>query len=308
MKPSLRRLVRAGFAAALFALAATAALAQTLYVSNWGVGAGTTIYKATAGGSGIPFATGLSGPLGLAFGPDGFLYVANDGGGTLSKVASNGTVSSFGSSVVQPKGLAFDASGDLFVASAGLNKVVTVASNGATTDFATGLNTNPAAMALLDGTLYAATISNPGKIYKVTSAGVVSLWSLSGSSLNNPYGLAFDTAGTLYVANYSGNSISKVTAAGVVSTWSTSGSALSNPMGLTFAANGNLLVANSGANNVLEITPAGVASVFASGFNAPAGVAFAPAAIPEPSTFAALAGLTALGAIVWRRRKVAKKA
>jgi hypothetical protein len=37
--------------------------------------------------------------------------------------------------------------------------------------------------------------------------------------INDPYGLAFDAAGDLYVANYLGNSVKKVTPAGVVSTF-----------------------------------------------------------------------------------------
>lgn len=303
MKPSLRRLVRAGFAAALFALAATAALAQTLFVSNWGAGAAGTISQVTSGGSVSAFATtGFNFPLGLAFGSDGFLYVANDGGGTLSKVASNGTVSSFGSSITQPQGLAFDSSGNLFVANPGGSKVVKVLPNGNQSDFATIAN-NPAAVAFSGGTLYVASL-NSGVISKVDSGGGVTSWVTSG--LNSPYGLAFDTAGTLYVANYGNNTISKVTTDGVVSPWNltfTGGASLSNPVGMTFAASGNLFVANRGANNVLQITPAGVASVFATGFNGPAGVAFAPPAIPEPSTGAALAGLAALGIAVWRRKR-----
>ena len=48
---------------------------------------------------------------------------------------------------------------------------------------------------------------------KVTPAGVVSTFA---SGFDDPYGLAFDAAGNLYVANYA-NTVSKVTPAGVVS-------------------------------------------------------------------------------------------
>jgi hypothetical protein len=73
--------------------------------------------------------------------------------------------------------------------------------------------------------------------------------------------------------------------------------------GALFASNGNLLAANRSANNVMGITPVKVAGVFATGFYGPGGAAFAPTAIPEPSTFAALAGLGALGFAMWRGRR-----
>ena len=74
----------------------------------------------------------------------------------------------------------------------------------------------------------------------MTPAGAVSTFVSSG--LDDPYGLAFDAAGNLYVANYGNNTISKVTPAGAVSTFVSSG--LDDPDGLAFDAAGNLYVAN----------------------------------------------------------------
>ena len=96
-------------------------------------------------------------------------------------------------------------------------------------------------------------------------------WSaLSPTGLDGPYGLAFDAAGNLYVANGLNGTVSEVTPAGVVSTFATG---LNGPYGLVFDTAGNLYVANTSGNSLSEVTPAGVVSTFASGFAAPVGLA-----------------------------------
>ena len=57
--------------------------------------------------------------------------------------------------------------------------------------------------------LYVTTLGNT--IDKITSDGVVSVFASSG--LNNPRGLAFDSAGNLYVANNGSNTVEKSGAA-----------------------------------------------------------------------------------------------
>ncbi len=91
------------------------------------------------------------------------------------------------------------------------------------------------------------------------------------SGLNGPYGLAFDAAGNLYVANGNDNTVSKVTPAGVVSSFA---SGFNGPDCLAFDAAGNLYVSNEVGNTVSKVTPAGVVSTFASGFDFPTGLAF----------------------------------
>ncbi len=91
------------------------------------------------------------------------------------------------------------------------------------------------------------------------------------SGFKNSVGLAFDSAGNLYVGDTGNNTVAKVTPAGVVSTFATG---FDGPFALAFDAAGNLYVANSGNNTVSEVTPAGVMSTFASGFNDPSGLAF----------------------------------
>ncbi len=80
--------------------------------------------------------------------------------------------------------------------------------------------------------------------------------------MQNPYGLAFDSSGNLYVANGSLNNIAKVTPAGVVSTFA---SGFSQPQQIAFDASGNLYVANGNGFTISKVTPDGVVSTYASG-------------------------------------------
>jgi sugar lactone lactonase YvrE len=94
----------------------------------------------------------------------------------------------------------------------------------------------------------------------------------SGSSLNTPNGLAFNSAGNLLVDNYAANNIIQYTPNGVGTVFASTG--LSSPYGMALDGNGNLYVANAGTGGYIEkYTSSGVGSVFASGVGYPVGVA-----------------------------------
>ena len=110
-------------------------------------------------------------------------------------------------------------------------------------------------------------------IDQVSSTGVVSAFATlpAGSS---PAGLAFDSGGNLYVADYGIDQISKITSGGAVSLFATLPIG-SNPSGLAFDSSGNLYVADSGTDRISKINSSGMVSLFATlpaGF--PAGLAF----------------------------------
>jgi len=67
-------------------------------------------------------------------------------------------------------------------------------------------------------------------IEEFTSGGVGSVFANAG--LNSPIGLAFDSTGNLYAANYAANTIEKFTPGGVGSVFANTG--LSSPTFITF--------------------------------------------------------------------------
>lgn len=93
------------------------------------------------------------------------------------------------------------------------------------------------------------------------------------SGLNHPTDLAFDSAGNLFVASQGGNDIIEIAPNGMQSIFA---SGMNNPTGLAFDSAGNLFVGNTGSADIIKITPSGTQSIFTSGgeLNAPFGMAF----------------------------------
>ncbi len=164
--------------------------------------------------------------------------------------------------------------GDLYVSSRLGPSISRVTPDGVVTTFVTGIDTTGLAFGP-DGYLYAAHFVNfgIGLIYKVSSDGVVSTFV---TGLPGPAGLAFDSSGNLYVANFYGNDVSKITPEGVVSPFATG---TEQPSGLAFDSSGNLYVASGSGGYVDKITPGGMLSTFATGFPTVSGAGLAGLAV-----------------------------
>jgi len=91
------------------------------------------------------------------------------------------------------------------------------------------------------------------------------------TGLTRPSQLAFNSSGNLFVTDRIGAEITEITPGGVKSTFATG---VMNPYGLAFNSAGDLFVGSQGADDIYEYTPGGVRSTFATGVDGPFGLAF----------------------------------
>jgi sugar lactone lactonase YvrE len=295
-----------------------------------GTGSSLTLIEGTGGTA--TFNT----PYGIAVDSSGYVYVADSNFCRIRKITPTGVVSTLaggmGTGAVNgtggtatfdnPWGVAVDTSGYLLVSEApnsDLRKITpagvvsTLAGSGAYA-YLDGTGTGaqfhgPRGVAIdASGNLYVADSDNH-RIRKVTTAGVVSTVAGTGTagaangtgtmaSFQNPYAVAVDATGAVYVADYSNHLIRKITPEGVVSTLAGTGTAgaangtgtnasFNYPLGLAVDASGVLYVADYLNHLIRKITSEGVVSTLAgsgtrgsangtgtlASFNNPAGIA-----------------------------------
>ena len=175
-----------------------------LYVTfsgSRGQQAPVAIFIVRQDGTREPFVTDLPNPTSLAFGPDGRLYVSSRFDGSVYRVEPDGRPALYASDLGVACGLAFGPDGALYVGDRS-GSVLRVESDGRAHVFAT-LPASVAAFHLAfgpDGSLYvtAPTLGTHDPVYRVSPEGHAAAWS---AGFGRPQGLAFDSAGNLYVAD-----------------------------------------------------------------------------------------------------------
>jgi uncharacterized protein (TIGR03437 family) len=249
-------------------------------------GNGTRGYR---GDNGPATSAQLNNPYGLAVDAAGNLYIADSSnnrirkvsGGLIATVAGNGTPGfsgdngpAIGAQLGYPQGVAVDSAGNLYIADAGNNRIRKVAN------------------------LSIATVAGTGTLGFSGDAGLATK-----AQLNNPDGVAVDSAGNLYLADTFNNRIRKVSNA-VIATVAGNGTLgfsgdngpaasaqLAYPWGVAVDSVGNLYIADYGNNRVRKVsggaitTVAGNGTLGFSGDNGPATSAqfYAPAGLAVDS-------------------------
>ena len=170
------------------------------------------------------------------------VYVSNSDASTVTSypTSANGDVTpaatlSSPSSVNSPQASAFDSSGDLWVANSANQTVVEF------TPSQLGASGSPAPNVTISAT---------------------------GGSLDQPDGLAFDSSGDLWVADYANSSVVEFTPSQLATsgsptpsvTLSATGTSLAEPIGVSFDSSGDLWIPNFANSTVVEFTPSQLAA------------------------------------------------
>ena len=236
-------------------------------------------------------------------------------GGSISTFAGNGTFSYSGdggaatqAQLNTPQGVAVDTNFNVYIADTLNNVVRKVSPNGTISNYAGngGAGSSgdgsaatsaqlhgPQGLAIdASGNLFIADTMN-AKVRKVSASGVIGTAAGSGTAgfggdggaaasaqLNLPVGVAVDSSGNLYIADFGNSRVRKVSASGAtIGTVAGNGSAgysgdggpavkaqLTGPQGVAVDSAGNLYIADTGNNLVREVTAGGqIATVAGNG-------------------------------------------
>jgi sugar lactone lactonase YvrE len=161
--------------------------------------AAVPLFRIYPDGAREPIAVEIANPTSLAVGPDGLLYISSRFDGTVHRLLGDDRAELFATGLGTATGLAFDAQGHLFVGDRA-GSILRVSPDRQVETFAT-IPASVAAFHLTmgpDGCLYVAapTLATHDAIYRVTPDRLVDVVY---NGFGRPQGLAFDTAGLLYV-------------------------------------------------------------------------------------------------------------
>ena len=208
-----------------------------------------------SGDNGPATSAELYSPMGVAVDSAGNLYIADNinnrirkvANGVITTVAGNGTCCFSGdggpatsAQLFEPTGVAVDSAGNLYIEDYGNNRIRKVSNGVITTTVASGLHTAEGVAVDTAGYLYVADTGG-NQICKVTN-GVISIVAGNGApgfsgdngpatsaQLNSPMGVAVDSAGNVYIADFYNHRIRVLTPTGSSCTYSVSPTTLQAP-------------------------------------------------------------------------------
>lgn len=202
--------------------------------------------------------TPLGNLRGVAVDPSGNVYATDSGNNILVKILPSGVIQVVGGNGLpglsgdggqaanaslwletrpgvpsSARGIAVDAQGNLFVADMVNQRIRKIASSG-----------------------FISSVAGGGSFTSSQGDGGPAL----GAFLNSPNGVAVDSSGNLFIADYFGGRVRKVDPSGIISTVTAT---VSTPDSLAVDAAGNLYISDNQGYRITKVTPAGVATVVA---------------------------------------------
>lgn len=225
-------------------------------VINTIAGNGTLGYS---GDGGPATSAQLNTPCGVVVDPAGDIYIADTGNDVVREVTPDGNINTIAGNntrgysgdgsapasaqLYSPTGLALDAAGNLYISDCG-NNVIRVVTPGAGTIFTLAGNIEPG---------YSGDGGPAGN-----------------AQFSYPKGLAMDSSGNLYIADFGNSAIRKITPGGTITTIAGNGTAgyfgdggpaasaeLSYPISVAADSSGNVFIADTSNQRVREVQASG---------------------------------------------------
>ena len=202
-----------------------------------------SVYKVTSTGESQPFLSDLMNPTGLAFDPDGTLFITSRYDGVVYRVTPFKQAEAFARNLGVATGIAFDSHGAMYVGDRS-GTIYHVSEIGEPEVFAS-IEPSMAAYHLAfgpDGALYVTgpTASSFDSVYRVDADGNVTNYF---TGLGRPQGLAFDAENNLFVvaSHHGRRGVFRITPTGEIS-MVVAGPSL---VGLCFDDSGNAILAST---------------------------------------------------------------
>jgi sugar lactone lactonase YvrE len=254
------------------------AVGNIFYTDSGGGAIAAGVYKVTPAGA-VSLYENVNSPRGLALDSAGNVYVTSLGSPTVSKfTAPLSGATQIGAGFSNPLGVAVDEKNNVFVADTGNHIIRQIASSDGSTIALAG---SSAVTGAASGTGTGATFNNPeglvvdstGDIYVADTdnqeiriitpfalttilAGTGAVGAVNGPGMNAvfdaPKGVAVDTSGNVYVADFGFDRVQKITPAGKVTTLAIG---LNNPNAMAIDASGNLYVVVAPQVNAANANP-----------------------------------------------------
>ncbi|MFD2145124.1 putative Ig domain-containing protein [Mucilaginibacter antarcticus] len=233
---------------------------------------GTIAGSATSGlANGVGTAATFKAPAGLSVDPvSGNIFIADAGNNQIRKIIGTG----YFITPTLPTGLTFSSttgiiSGTPTTVTAAATYTITAFNVAGSSSIQISIetdNTEPN-ISYVSPVTYATssaitspTLDNTGSPVSATFGySATSTQPLTGGIFSGPRRGAVDASGNIYVANFTGNTISKFTADGVLisNSYGTGAPALNNPAGIVFDSNNNMFVVNGAAATVYKYDASG---------------------------------------------------